>query len=441
MATKYAPQATFNWSDSWCDSDDGVQDVVKPGAGDLATLTVNSGDCAVNENTAALGGLNMTGYTGTITVTNDIDVVGSANLAGTWSGAGATSVDGTVNHNANMSGYTGLLTFDGNADAHTIISTTAFGNLAVNNNGSSVVLDNAIECASFTLTAGTFDCSASTYGVTVNGNLTYTAGTLSNSGTWTLATSANITWAAATNQLAELVVNEGVTATLTGNLYAKKLSGAGTIAPSTTQKIFIKTATTPGWWAITGTVSCNTDIEDTAVGAGATITLANKDLRIYDDASSVLTMTGGISLGTGSLEIFSTTTAGAETTVDMAGYKISCANITIGHGSLDRRGELKLGEGIHRITGNIAAGAGSTTNKLGLESCYLILGGTLTATKITITANAGAPHIIGGTITDDDGSAVYHCHETTDGGGGANANETFDKHAYPGSLVTCGVGV
>jgi hypothetical protein len=65
--------------------------------------------------------------------------------------------------------------------------------------------------------------------VNVNGNLLITGGTLTSTGTWNLAASANISNATAANKIATFGVNAGVTATLTDDFHAGKLTGSGTI--------------------------------------------------------------------------------------------------------------------------------------------------------------------------------------------------------------------
>ena len=204
MADKYGDNAAFDWPDQWCDADDGVQDVAAPGAGDLAHLTANSGNATLTAG-AATDYLVMTGFTGTLDLgAFTLDLAVDATLGDTSAhvnGTGQINVAGDLVLLSGLqlqSGVSFVMDSQGGATRTITSNSVAMGNLTIDDNGGGdtfQLIDN-LDCDDFLLTDGVFqlngqdmtctllDVDGGTLTgyafsmVTVNGDIDYAAGTI-----------------------------------------------------------------------------------------------------------------------------------------------------------------------------------------------------------------------------------------------------------------------
>lgn len=150
---------------------------VKPGAADDATFDFSSGDCVLDENSAALGAFNASMYTGTLAIgAFDID----SNGAFAWLGGTFTGSPGSVISAAGDFILTSGMTFDTDigivldAAVGAALTTNAvpIGPLTVAGSGN-FVLNDALACRSIVLTSGVLHLND--YNVTMAAGSTLTA--------------------------------------------------------------------------------------------------------------------------------------------------------------------------------------------------------------------------------------------------------------------------
>ncbi|KKN89745.1 hypothetical protein LCGC14_0235910 [marine sediment metagenome] len=442
MANKYAPQAAFNWPgapDNWCDADDGVQDVAPPGAGDVAIFTVNSG-AATMDNNVNIGGLTMTGFTGSVSMNNDIDCDGViTNLSGTFTGGGDILVAGHVTVGANliMTGMTGRLNFDGGGAYQLTAGVRIFG--LILNAGSTVTLQADSLVDNFQVVTGTFADGGNDFDIA--GSI-ICAGTITTTGDWTMSGTGSLINAGPSNALAGLNIAAGVVGTLIGTFYCRKLAGSGTYQGA---NLFYVRFPPDNFWSFAGTASSNTTINlsgSRSSGAGITLNNALFNLQGYD--GNVLTMDGDLNTGTGVIRIYGS--SGDRTvTLDMVTFDIKGGESEVVLGtpaaSAGRWGKIDFGSGYHQIAslryGNAANNAG---NGIDFGTADVECSGNLNATGIAAADIANTNGTIRlGTITALDMSVGG----TIQGYGSVDGTGNSDVEFAPavGSLAMCGVGV
>lgn len=162
-ASYYFRNAAVNWgtSTNWSLTDGGGATGAVPTSSDLVYFTVNSGNCTLDASDKVCKAINFTGYTNTITFTNNLTVSGSIILSTGMSFAGS----GTLTINA-----AGGLTTKGKTLTQPLIFT-------------GIIID-SLDCAGGIITNITFN----TYGVTlilksgvvIQGKATSTASTAAN---------------------------------------------------------------------------------------------------------------------------------------------------------------------------------------------------------------------------------------------------------------------
>ena len=157
MATRYWMGGTGLWnvSTNWNTQPNGSGTAGVPAAGDVVYLS-NSAPCNINAATAALGSINLTGYTGTLSGGSALNVAGQI----TFPAAGTASIT-----------YTGTITLSGTASNYNITT-----------NGYSLACNITINAASTFTTSTTYNFTD--YLVT-SGILSVKTGTLRLSGTGT----------------------------------------------------------------------------------------------------------------------------------------------------------------------------------------------------------------------------------------------------------------
>ena len=434
MANKYASQSAFNWSDQWCDADDGVQDVTPPGATDTAFLTALSGDCTLTANTGTITALRMDNYTGTLVFAAwAMDVDGYAKLGGTVTASSGAqmNVSGDVVKNVGLTLDDNLLIIADGSGLQTIqCNSVTGGQLQINNSGTALAFDDQFWTTWNLASGGLYDDTGET--VTVAGDIT-SRGQMDGSGKFVMAASGDLN-VNVTGIMTELEVQEGVVATCTTaptNTYLAKLSGTGQIKGSAPGKVLRMWVTTSPWWSFTGEFGENLNlgvfVDAGSVGPGADISIGanNPNARFFSYGLDYsITMDGNLNLGTGDLAIEHFNTAGKTTTVDMAAYNLICADIKLGSNSVDAyHGAIDFGTGTHQIASLAVQG----TNKacaVDFGSAYITLTGTLAGASIAETNTGGV--VVGGTVNDVDvsgSSPLLHLYPATAGTGNTDVTE------------------
>ncbi len=178
MADKFLVAAGGNlsaantWSNTGSDQAGGDG---KPGAGDDVILDDGSGALAVDENSAALGSLTMTGYADTVTLTNIIDVDGNAVLDGAIAdGGGSLQVSGHLTLTEGMTDIPNAVEVVLNGTGNVNTNGVSGGAIEVNTAGTHTQTGNC-KFSSITMTAGKYDVGA--YGLVVPNTISGTGGT------------------------------------------------------------------------------------------------------------------------------------------------------------------------------------------------------------------------------------------------------------------------
>lgn len=417
MATKYAPYTAFVWSDNWCDSNDGVQDVVKPGIGDAAVLTVESGDCTLDEDTAALASLATVNYSGTLDLNGwDIDVDGPVITGGTTVATAGDKlyVSGSADLFADLpSELTLVMDGTGNLD----LNGNTGGDIEINTAGTvTAVILQAWD--SFTLTGGTYVDEGFDHNIAGSIMMDAAEGFVS-TGTWTMTADGNIINTTFNRQFNELSIAEGVTATLTNTTYVKKFTGAGR---AILQQIF---AYLPPAAPFDSTGAHTADMAvriDGSRDLGGISTTGGLVLFANDDY--IFTATSTVGAGAVSL---SSASDNKVSTLDMADHNLTCGAITLGSAPL-RTGSIDFGSGAHSIGGIIANDSNNDDENLcNFATSNIALSGTIDGENVQVSSDTIAftntsGVVVGGTITDVDlsGEAALHAFTSVNGGGNTN---------------------
>ena len=450
MANKYGAQAPYNWSANWCDPDDGVQDVVKPAIGDVAILTANSAAATLDENSAALGGLTLTGFADTLAFgTNTIDVDGNAIVVGELTtGAGGTlevSGDLTVAATAVIPDAL-IVTLNGTGDVDAAASA---GDVRVNTAGTHTAIS-ALTCAAFTLTAGTYDDGGLDHDVA--GDISLGGGALTSTGRWTQTASGLVRNYSAAREPAKLVLGPaGGTSTVAATVYCKSFGhGAGAVVESGSRWLLIRSAGDDFWEEAAGAGPVT--LNQIQIGYSASDNRANTDpitatvgtiFGVQAGGNKTFTFNGAVAI-TGLVGVWGPAAGQFGGMTCAAGVAFSATELQIGIAAAqNKNGHVTFaGSGVVRIgSGGIHAGdAASLDNTLELASRYVELGGDFDCDAdddgtedITVTADAGMVHVQGvgaPTVSECHPDEVVYFHDCTDNGdNGANAK--FDTHASP----------
>lgn len=204
MASRYFINgiATSNWSDilNWSLTDGGVGGQLAPTAADDVFFTSNSPACTVNTSARVAKSLNFTGYTNTITMSQQITVSGSVTLvsAMTIAGSGALLINATGTLTSNGKSWPNAMTINGTITATLADNWTVQGTLTLGSGSGTTTIDGS-----------TLNASAGLTGPTTVGSVTGTTllnligtGTVSSAGNGffnnlTINTAGTITFAAA----------------------------------------------------------------------------------------------------------------------------------------------------------------------------------------------------------------------------------------------------
>lgn len=284
------------------------------------------------------------------------------------------------------------------------------------------------------------------FDLSVVGDVLYTSGTYTGTGSITLTNDGNLSWNIYNQGIYHLIQENGVTTTLTGTVYYSKTTlGNGVIAGA--QQFILRSP-----------LADNAFVQDPAHTLGCASLIVQMGANYSNGAvygsslsadlqlqttDATFTFTGDVNLGTANLRLRDRVNGGVST-LNMNGKSLTVGGIFVGMaGAFDRSGHLDLSTGSHKITGAVISGnAANLGNAIDYGSSYVELtGGSINGSNITASCDAGACHIQGGTLSNGaDPSGAVHCHGTTDGGGN-NADYTFDEHAPVGTMALMGVGI
>ena len=442
----------MNYSDSkWSTADDNAQDTAKPGAGDVPIFTANSGNVTMDESSAALGGLTMTGYANTLAMgTYAIDVDGDAVLDGTITSGGGDEIacSGNLTKTSGMTTLPAGLVIIMDGTGNLTCNSVAGGAMSVNSGGTVTCAD-AQTWTSYTFTAGTVNYASQT--LTVAGAISLGAvGTHQNISVVEQTVSADLKWSRS-NQgagITEYRLANGLTATLTGVTYIQSFQAgmAGTITGAF--GLIVRFAGDNFWQPAATAVFSMALVRFWRLNGltpGGAVTLADADLEIigYDES---FTLDGDVDLGTGTLWVYNYSWAGKYSTLVANGYDITAQTITLG-GTAATTGGGKLDcstAGTTITCTDIAAGNAANTLNFFEFADVLVHTGTFTGTTIDCDARVGdACTFTGtGTVTDVDADNNVNAFAGPCVDGGGNTNITFVAPGGGGGsrLALIGVG-
>lgn len=430
--TLYPSQSpTQNWSaSSWSLADDNARDQAKPISGDSGVFTaLSTPNIALDEDSATLAALTLTGYAGTLAFAASADIITSAAVALTFpSGMSVTasagaSIQSLGNFTTNIVLPSNLTVNEGGTA--TVVANVS-GNAAqyiINASGLTVTASGAQQWGSFLLTVGTYAIGSVAH--TIVGNITRDAGTASNNGAWTQTGTGNLYWGTigAGTYPTSLTANGTGTIPTGANFNTKALAGSGSIAAAGTGYLFIYLPT-DNFWTFTGTATTPVQVNTTTSGlsTGGAITLEGKNFSIERaSGANPLLLDGNLNLKGAASTAGNFLCPGTELTAygvikfDASSYSITANNITMGNAT--NAVTVDLGSGYHTISGTISRGAGTPALNLGQSQIALMLG-TLNGSNTTITADAAITNrmasVVGGTVSN----VVYEAGKTLDSSGG-----------------------
>jgi len=440
-------------SELWSVAGSWVEDAV-PVATDNIVFDGSSGGIALNENSAALGWLSMTGYLGTFTLNNGtvLDLDDLVVFDGTLATPGAATIQIAGATVALLTGMTHipaaiLLYFNGSSSL--TCSAIYCGSIQVVN-GVTLTGADALYCWALTLDAGATFAGSSLVHVAGDISIAATA-VMTNTQPWTQVASGNLANVTYTNAFASIGNVATKETTLTANCYCQKQAFAGTLTGGAFTLAFF--GASAGWWAGAGTINShvwlNTAAPIASPGANTSIVLGDKNFLLTTPGGGdrTLTIDGDLNLGPTAGILSLAPSAGITATINMSGRKVRATQVTLGGnntggGVLTNFSQLLIG------AGGLARGhADNNANALALGSAYVetkgAINGGAAPNTMTVTATAGACHIcgIGGpTISNFAPDTETHAHDCVDNGDNG-ANLKFDQHAPPGSLSLMGVGI
>lgn len=397
----------MNWSDAkWSLADDDAQNEAKPAAGEGDTLvfTANSAMLGINENSAALTDLTMTGYANSLVFnsTYTIDVDGDAILAGNFMGTGTIQVAGDIETKIGTSIASTVTIEHNGAGAITPTLTTngvTLGNFTVNNNPTSfTLLDNLALTGNLIYTAGKF---------------TTTSRTVTHSGTATLA------WNNYSQRLTSYALAAGATITRTAKSYCLALNvpATATLAASAGGNVMDVWPAGNDFLGVAGTVTTagievhlEAGTRTNALGIADTVamTVGGKDGSMtQSEALSVAALTvlahGDNKYGK----------------LALSGSGHSLGDVTLGDaGEILRLGHLDLAGANLKMDSLTEAGGGATTCELDTGEAYIELDAAGTMDLDNIVETNTSATVVGGTIDNADFSgSVALLHFFRDGAG------------------------
>ncbi|MGP8217178.1 MAG: hypothetical protein ACLQQ4_16530 [Bacteroidia bacterium] len=359
------------------------------------TLSFSSGICNITGSiTTNSGTVSFT--TGTLNLTGNLTNTGTVSFT-----TGPFNIDGNFSNSGTYTAGTGTVSFKGTT-GQTIngSSTTSFYNLtATGNSGETVTLGHAENVTNnFILSAGTFDVSASNYGLTVGGNFT-------NDGTFT-----------AHNGI--VTMNTSGSATLGGtsstSFYQFTESGTGTVTLGNNE------ITTNNFQISSGTFDASASNYNLTVGGNftnkGTFTARNGTVTMNTSGSATLGGTASTSFynltesGTGTVTLGISETATNNLQISSGIFDVSASNYALNAGSFSNSGTFNAEAGT--LTVNGSGGNGNFTNN-----------GTFTAGTGTLSMSGSGGQSIGGS------TAVSFYNLTIAGTGGEtvtlNTSEIF----------------
>lgn len=231
MADRYWVGGNDVWNGTdglkWSATSGGAGGAVRPGTGDIARFDANSGAAAVTTGTAInVSGMNFTGFTGSLTITNATQISGLDGLIG------AATATLTLSNTFTFSNTTGggnwvPITTNGMA-----MTAGSNAEIRINGAGGEFQLGSDLNVGHLLFTNGTF--SAGTYNITV-GDVALGSGTKTvgmGSGSWTVGDGATGTkWNMDTNKTNLTLECE------TSTLIISNGSAACTISPDSSQNL------------------------------------------------------------------------------------------------------------------------------------------------------------------------------------------------------------
>ncbi len=451
MADQFLAAAGGNWTaaTTWESSTGASDDTGPPLGGENTFLQVTSGNCTLDGNSNALGGLFMDGYEQTLAFgANTIDVDGDCDLAGTItaSAGAALEVTGYFTKLPGEPDLPAALDIELNGTGFVETNNIGGGTVTVNTAGTHTQLDKALWDA-FTLTLGTYRGRSSSpgWGMDVAGDIIRTGGTWMNSGDVQQVAGGTGTYNVSLGDVDTpiehlLLGSTGVKSTLTGNTYAKSVTigaGTGSVAVDGAFSLRLRVpgaSDTFNQTAASGAVECNT--------IGAELTSANISI-IYLNASETIsgiviysrsgtrtvTMTGEWDAGSKGLHIMGSAGV-AVAKLDCAGQALTCGAITLGaSGATDRSGQIDFGEGIIDMASLAVGGDANADTAIAFASAYIKLSGTFNGNQggtnpPTNTNTKGV--VVGGVVTELDltgETALLHLWPSSGGANLTNVTE------------------
>ncbi len=312
------------------------------------------------------------------------------------------------------------------------------------NAANDVTMDEASAAlAGFTLGGGALDMAS--FAMTVNGNMAYSAGTLSNPGTVTQGGTSTLAWGSGTAALIYAQAAGSIISLIT-DMFSQVQSFAQpsfATLQSSEGRLLLVVDPSAGWWNALGTVDVEVWIRE-GTAPGNDIVLTDKPLRFFTSTIATLTMDANIDTGTGALGVDGTGT-GDSMTLSMAGFALTCGAAILGATAANTgNGILNLPSGVHSIAsvaGGNAANSGNTL-ALGTSTIRNMTTGIVGVDIDTVTVTAA--HLYGdgsSTITDVDISAggVIRCHNFDEANSTGNAGAIIFVTGVPGAIVPSGI--
>jgi len=362
-----------------------------------------------------------------VDLTIDSSVAGEVGVgAGTFTCAASLTVEATASF-ADFITDGGTLTFDATSGTPTLTTNgVTLPGFTVNNNGvTSFEAADAVTASSWKMTAGKYNDGGFAHNIA--GDILDEGGSLVSTGVWTMTANGEVEGGTFT----ELAIAAGVTATITENTVAVRLSGGGDLSSSGVQSFFLA-ASEHDAYQLTGSIGSNVVFRLFASGAYRTgkPIIAGGIVRVYYSSDTQPILTGGLQVS-GQIQV-GTSNHGSLAT---GGANVDArSDIIVGSTDAGDTHTLDLGTGTHRLAGTLSAVAQSTTT-LALNQCRIFNAGTIDGADFdSITAGYGA-EVIGGTVQNVTlASGTLRCYGSTDGGGN-DANVLFFNSAPPRRLL------
>jgi len=314
-----------------------------------------------------------------------------------------------------------------------------------------VTLDANVDIASFDASAYEDDFLCADFDMLVSGDFKFKSATA----TWADADDCQVTIdgdgdlenAGYANTIKELVVVDGVTATLTANCFTKKASPAGTIDGAKALYIFGPTA---AWWNQTGSgaVECDVVVRNATAGPGGAVTLSDTDLTVLSSlGDKTLTLDADVSVGAGTIKL-ETTGAGDDQTLTGTGVLTASLLQLSTHTGAGASCTANLTGETHFIgaINGTAQGENGAQNILALGTCNIQSMTTgLDGANLTVTADSVHLYGNGSTTTiknvDISAAGTIWCHGFDEAGSTGNHEDSDIRFVGgAGGQMLMGVG-